>query len=81
VNELDTYEKLKYDVLTTSTGVVLYFDKDGKLHREGGPAIICPDGSQYWYDHGFLHRDDGPAYEINGKSIAWWRLGSQTMPD
>jgi hypothetical protein len=37
--------------------------KDGKLHREDGPAII---GSNYneWYMNGLLHRVNGPAIMI-----------------
>ena len=51
-------------------------NKDGKLHREDGPAIERSNGSkEYWID-GQLHREDGPAvewsnggkeYYINGK--------------
>lgn len=33
----------------------------GKLHREGGPAIIHPNGYEAWYRFGKLHREDGPA--------------------
>ncbi len=50
-------------------------------HREGGPAYIKPDGSEYWYRMGKLHRDDGlPAitladgtkkYFEDGKFIRW----------
>ena len=36
-------------------------DEDGRLHRDNGPAMIWPDGAQYWYQHGKCHRDDGPA--------------------
>ena len=25
---------------------------DGELHREDGPAVIFPSGSQYWYRNG-----------------------------
>jgi hypothetical protein len=58
-------------------GVQRWF-KDGKLHREDGPAIIESDGSEYWYKNGKLHREDGPAiackdgtkhYYLNGKEI------------
>ena len=30
--------------------------KDDKLHREGGPAKIWPDGHLEWYIHGKCHR-------------------------
>jgi len=32
-----------------------------KIHREDGPSIIEPDGTQKWYCMGQLHRVDGPA--------------------
>lgn len=50
--------------------------KDGKLHRENGPAVIvnnrnwylndkitlkCEGQIKYWYQHGKLHRNNGPA--------------------
>jgi hypothetical protein len=42
-------------------GVTEYYE-DGVLHRDGGPAIIHPDGTQIWMCRGTLHRDgDEPA--------------------
>ena len=35
-------------------------NRNGYPHRDDGPAIIFPDGRQYWYRHGLPHRDDGP---------------------
>jgi hypothetical protein len=37
--------------------------KNGKLHRENGPAIDIPGCSKEWYKNGQLHREDGPAIE------------------
>ena len=34
------------------SGTVSYRDSDGQLHRQHGPAIIYPDGSNSWYWHG-----------------------------
>jgi hypothetical protein len=42
-------------------GFYVIRDRVGQCHRDDGPAIICPDGRQYWYQNGNLHRDDGPA--------------------
>lgn len=51
-----------------------YFN--GKLHREGGPAIERADGHKEYYLDGKLHRKDGPAivcvdgakyYYLNGR--------------
>jgi hypothetical protein len=38
---------------------------NGKLHREGGPAIIRFFGLSTWYVHGVVHREDGPAEVMN----------------
>jgi hypothetical protein len=35
----------------------------GGLHREGGPAVIYPDGAKVWFFNNVLHRVDGPAVE------------------
>jgi len=37
--------------------------RNGKLHREDGPAIEYNYGTKYWYRNGKLHREDGPAIE------------------
>ncbi len=49
--------------------------RNGKPHRDDGPADICREGDQVrhksWYRDGKLHREDGPAmikYE-NGEKI------------
>jgi hypothetical protein len=33
------------------------FHRDSRLHREDGPAVICPDGWSTWWIDG--HRHDG----------------------
>jgi len=56
-----------------------YWIKDGKLHRDDGPAIITSYNHKVWIQNGKLHRLDGPAIEwwdgnesfyIEGKEIA-----------
>lgn len=37
---------------------------DGRLHREGGPAIEYGNGDKGWYLHGTPHRLDGPAFDF-----------------
>ncbi len=51
-------------VRNADSSVVQYF-RDGKLHREGGPAVAAcyahgPTEERYYRD-GRLHREDGPA--------------------
>ena len=39
--------------------------RDGKFHREDGPAIIEPDGYQAWWDNGVEYSFDDWAKELN----------------
>jgi hypothetical protein len=51
---------------------------NGQYHREDGPAIIGPDGSQKWYVNGKRHREDGPAYiGSNGRQL--WYLNNKNI--
>lgn len=52
--------------------------KNGKLHRENGPAIIGCSGSKSWCINGKLHRENGPAFiqVIHGNTFEeWWVNG------
>jgi hypothetical protein len=42
-------------------GVNKYWNVNGLLHRENGPAIELADGYKEWQKHGKCHREDGPA--------------------
>ncbi len=46
--------------------------KNGKLHREDGPAVERIDGTKVWYRKGKLHREDGPAIEYCKGNKEWW---------
>ena len=48
--------------------------KDGKYHRDGGPARIWQDGTEEWFQYGRYHREDGPAI-IQGNYQAWFQDG------
>lgn len=61
------------------TGIVEYEDgdkkewyKEGKYHREDGPAKEYSDGSKVWYIEGKLHREDGPALDFTSGYKEWW---------
>ena len=58
-------------------GSIEWRNKEGKYHREDGPAREWPaQGAKAWYRNGKLHRDDGPAMEGPlGKS--WYRKGKR----
>lgn len=53
------------------------FFKDGKLHREFGPAVIDKNGTRKWYKEGKLHREDGPA--LVSYDDMKWAIDGQTF--
>ena len=50
-----------------------WYNEDGQLHRERGPAVIWPDGAEEWWLNGQLHRDVGPAVILLGGEEWWYR--------
>ncbi len=52
-------------------GSTMYL-KNGRLHREDGPAVIYADGGQCWHKDGKLHRIDGPARFTADGSKYWY---------
>lgn len=67
-----------YEVDTDGTK---YWYKNGKLHREDGPAIERADGTKYWYQHGQYHREDGPAIEQADGAKKWFQHGELHRDD
>lgn len=43
---------------------------DGKLHREDGPAVECPDGSRFWYRNG--ERTSEEEFEARKPRFSSW---------
>lgn len=60
---------------TINTDCAIYY-KNGKIHREDGPAIEWSDGSQYWYFEGNLHRKNKPAVIQMAGLCEWWENGN-----
>ena len=58
-----------------------FWDRDGKLHREDGPAIESSTGTKCWYRDGKLHREDGPAAEDSDGRKYWYRNGVEYNPN
>jgi hypothetical protein len=54
--------------------------KNGKLHREDGPAIEWAHGTKEWYLNGKLHREDGPAVEY-ADGWKWWYLNDEKLTE
>ena len=51
-----------------------YWYKEGKLHREDGPAIECNIINDHrWYKEDKLHREDGPAIEFYNRYKEWYK--------
>ena len=59
----------------------IYKNKDGKLHRENGPAVESINGDKYWYINDQLHRIDGPAIEHADGSKQWYLNGQLHRTD
>ena len=55
----------------SDSGVQQWY-KDGKKHREDGPAVIYTDGDQYWYKDDKLHHEDGPAVIYSDGDQFWY---------
>ena len=64
--------KNKMNPIISSTGTQSWY-KDGKLHRENGPAVILTNGSQFWYKDGKLHRENGPAIIYSDGKQYWFQ--------
>jgi hypothetical protein len=73
--------KINYNEIIPNnfTGIVEYqsgdklWYKEGKIHRENGPAWEFPDGEKHWYKEDKLHRLDGPACEYPD-GIKYWYI-------
>ena len=46
--------------------------RNGKCHREDGPAVIYPNGTQLWFLNGARHREDGPAVIYSNGNQYWY---------
>jgi hypothetical protein len=58
-----------------------YWFRNGKLHREDGPARDNVDGRKEWHRNGKLHREDGPAVEMADGEKEWWLNGERHRED
>ena len=58
-------------------------NKEGQFHRDDDkPAIICDDGSRFWYKNGKLHRNNGkPAIIAFDGSMCWLKKGKIIKTD
>ena len=68
-----------YSVKITKYSIRWY--RNGKSHREDGPAVEQSDGTKSWYRNGNLHREDGPAVEWSDGTKFWYRDGELHRKD
>jgi len=64
MTEQETFEALKYCVDINEYGTKRYYNCEGKLHREEGPAVIWYNGSRYWFLDGESYSQEGFNKEI-----------------
>lgn len=66
---------ITYKVTVNDYGTIKWYNEEGKLHREDGPAVEYSYGTKYWYQNGKLHREDGPAIEHSNGVKEWFFNG------
>jgi hypothetical protein len=55
--------------------IFLQHFKDGKWHREDGPAVVWFSETQFWMKDGLRHRENGPACIWNDGGKSWYLNG------
>jgi hypothetical protein len=55
--------------------ISIEYYKNGKSHREDGPAETSLGGSKIWILNGEYHREDGPAVEYSNGMKSWYLNG------
>lgn len=61
-------------------GTEEWLDAEGRLHREGAPAVSLKGFHESWYRHGTLHRVGGPAIKTD-RSTEWIQNGEHHRTD
>jgi len=68
----------KYDYPEiNSNGDKVWYNSEGELHRENGPAVICPNAYTVYWVNGKIHRLDGPAVIFYNGTEEFWEYGVQ----
>jgi hypothetical protein len=78
---LDSFTPENYTGIVVRKNGDKFWYKEGKYHREDGPAIELPDGTKKWYKEGKLHRIDGPAIECPYGGKEWYIEGKKHRID
>ena len=75
------YEALRYRIEIGENGSRRYYDRTGRYHRDGGPAVEWANGDKFWYQNGQRHRTDGPAIEWRNGTKEWYQNGQRHHTD
>ena len=80
-DNIKTTEVMKiYKVTVDSIGDRTWYNENGEIHREDGPAVEYNDGDKHWYLNGKVHREDGPAIECNN-GVKHWYLNDKKLTE
>ena len=75
MNSAAIFEEFQLRREVDDAGDTRYYDKNYRLHRDFGPAVIYGDGSKFWYHRDQLHRLDGPAITWRDGYYDWFIHG------
>jgi len=64
-----------YDGMSVRYNGDRFWNVNGMLHREDGPAVEWADGTREWYVNGLRHREDGPAVKWANGIREWYVNG------
>lgn len=76
-----TNKKSDSTMIVDEYGTKWWRNKENKLHRTDGPAVIKKDGYKSWWIHGKKHREDGPAIERPDGTKFWYIEGKTHRED
>lgn len=74
--DIQLFNTLKYRIVKDEYST-RYYNKHNQLHREDGPAVILPTGSELWYYNGLRHRENGPAIVWSNGYSEWIQTGQR----
>lgn len=66
-------------IITENDNGDIFYQVDGKFHRDDGPAIEWVTGYKGWFQNDKFHRLDGPAFESPDGNHTWW-INGENIP-
>ena len=81
MSEVEVFEVLKCRIVVNEYGIHKYYNSADQLHRTNGPAVLCADGTELWYQNGLRHRTDGPAVLWADGTKLWYQNGLRHRTD